>query len=288
MAAEEKILVVGSEGMIGGSLAAHLAGHGRTVVRTARTPGAVGEAVPLDLSSDPSSWTVPDDVSVAYLCAAVTSLDRCRQHPVETRAVNVSATLHLAEMLLRKGAFVVCFSSNLVFDGSVAFEKADAAHCPRTEYGRQKAEMEKGLLNLGRRVCIIRFTKVMGPGDRLLTQWQVALRKGEPIHPFHDMVMAPVSLPFATRVLEVVGAMKPDAVIQVSASSDVTYENVARYVAGRIGAPAELIRPISAKDSERAPEWLTAHTTLDTQRLQKDCKCTPPDVWDAVQCAIGS
>ena len=281
MTAVEKVLVVGSEGMIGRSLAARLAADGRSVIRTTRK-GSVG-SLPLDLAGDLTSWETPGGVSIAYLCAAITSLERCRQNPEATRAVNVAATTRLAETLMRKGSFVVFLSSNLVFDGSVAQVNPAAPTNPRTEYGRQKAETERHLLQMGQQCGVVRLTKVIGAGNGLLAGWRETLLRGQPIRPFSDMVMAPIELDFAVEAIRAVGFMRSGGITQASALEDITYERAARHLADRIGAPAALIVPARAAASEFNFEWVPKHTTLDSSRLSKEFGLCPPQVWTALE-----
>ena len=155
------ILVVGADGMIGRTLADRLAAEGQSVLRTTLLPEPGAEA--LDLTREAARWHPPRPVSVAYLCAAMPSLDYCRSHPAESRAVNVEGTVTLAAGLGRLGALCVFPSTNLVFEGSQTCEKADAPTRPQTEYGRQKAEAERRLQELPGRVCVVRFTKVLAP-----------------------------------------------------------------------------------------------------------------------------
>ena len=65
---------------------------------------------------------------------------------------------------------------------------------PITEYGRQKAEVERRISKLGSSVSIVRFTKILGQVYPLFSSWLKTLQENKPIHPFSDMYMAPVDL----------------------------------------------------------------------------------------------
>jgi dTDP-4-dehydrorhamnose reductase len=277
---DNAILVVGADGMIGRALANRLAGEGRTVLRTTLLPEPGAEV--LDLARQAESWSPPRPVGTVFLCAAMTSLDYCRRQPAESRAINVLGTVALARRLARHGRQIISLSSNLVFDGAVAHQRADAAVCPRTEYGRQKAEAERELLGLGG-ACVVRFTKVLGQGTPLLTRWADAMRAGEKIRPFSDMVMAPVPLEFAVEALAAVAKTRTTGIVQVSAAQDVSYAEAARHVAKCIHAPHELIQPIAAAQSGIELEHLPANTTLDTSRLRMKLGLIPPNVWTAIE-----
>jgi dTDP-4-dehydrorhamnose reductase len=219
---------------------------------------------------------------VAYLCAAVAALRDCRNEPERTAKVNVRNTVALAKTLAANGTRIVFPSTSLVFDGSHPFARADEPVCPRTEYGRQKAEAERQLLALGELTCIVRLTKVIGPEMPLLKGWVDALQKGEAIHPFSDVVMSPLSLPFVAEVLCRTAESGVSGIVQVSGNTDITYEQAARYVAGRIGAKEDLVQPVESGNSGTNLEFVPSHTTLDTSRLSGVLGLATPDVWPAL------
>src|SRR5690606_29433404 len=142
-------LVVGGDGMIGRALVRRLADARRPYLSTTRRHGAVGPRRPyLELAQDPSRWSPPEPVSVAFLLAASANQLSCCADPAVSRRINVEHTVALARRLTEAGAFVVFTSTNLIFDGEEARYPTSAAPSPSGEYGRQKAEAERRLLAL--------------------------------------------------------------------------------------------------------------------------------------------
>lgn len=281
-------LVVGADGLIGQALADYLVRAGKSVVETTRRPDTISERrVFLDLTEDVSDWRPPCQVSVAYLCAAISSLERCRAEPVLTATVNVHNTVALAKVLVASGTFTIFPSSNLVYDGSIPFRKADAPVSPVTVYGRQKAETERQLLALGNLVSIVRITKVIGPNMPLVKEWIQALQNNKPIHPFSDMVVAPVSLPFVVDVLHRIAEVHLSGIVQVSGDKDVTYEQLGHHIAHRIGTNPDLVQPIRLKEAGLQLEAIPWYTTLDTTRLRTELGIEPPDVWSTIDSVFG-
>lgn len=279
MTQDSDILIVGGDGLIGRALAERLTRDGKTVLRTTLLPEPGAEV--LDLSRDADRWTPPRPVSVAFLLAAVPSLEYCRTHPAESRAINVEGTLALAATLARQGALIVFPSSNLVFDGSTPLQRADAPLSPRTEYGHQKAEVEGRLRELPE-TCVVRLTKVLGRSTPLLTQWAAALQAGQTIRPFADMPMAPVPLALVVEALVRIAAARLRGVVQISATDDITYEQAARHLADRLAAEPALVQPIRTAQSGLAFEHVPPHTTLDTTRLRVELGLTPPSPLAAI------
>lgn len=287
MKEENAHLVVGADGLIGRALVEHLTRAGESVFETTRRSDTVSDRRGfLDLAADVSAWRPPRGISVAYLCAAVAALDRCRREPAESAMVNVRHTVALAKKLVAGGAFVVFPSTNLVYDGSIPFRKAEDPVCPRTEYGRQKAEAEKQLLALGELISIVRFTKVLSDRTSLFRSWIQALRNGETIRPVSDMVIAPVPVSFAARVLHRVAEARLPGVVQVSGTQDISYAEAARFGARLLGVNPTLVQPIKAREANRYIEHLPAHTTLNTERLGRALALKTRNVWNTLEAAF--
>jgi len=253
------------------------------VVETTRRAGIEGpDRLLLDLSRIGSNWEPPSSLSTAFICAAVSVMLPCEQDPVGSRRVNVTGTLAVCEPLVRRGVHVVFLSTNQVFDGSVAHRRADDATCPTSEYGRQRAEVEATLLALPGVVTVVRFGKLFEPGDPLLLGWVRDLRGGREIHPFADLVLAPLSVRFAVEVLLRVADRGVRGIVQASADRDVNYADVARHLAQRVGAPAELVQPTTSLSAGLPQHCIPKHATLDTSRLRDELGLKPPDVWATI------
>lgn len=280
MAADGAVLVVGADGAIGAAVAARLEVAGHTVIRTSRrgTPGTV----PLDLAADPVMWRLPKGVSTAVLCAAVTSTEACRLRPDEARRVNVDAPVALGRRLSSAGGRIVFLSTNMVFDGSLAFVPPDTLPCPRTAYGAMKADAEQGLLTLGNASTVVRLTKVVARTLPVIEAWRAALGRGEPVQPFSDLPMAPVSLDVAAAVIAAAAREPLGPILQVSARTDVTYADVAARLAARWGFSPSFVQPRTVAESGTGLEHVPAHTTLDASAVRDRLGIEPPDPWAAL------
>jgi len=272
-------LVVGSDGVIGAALSRRLQYLAKPVLGTTRRRDAVSQScLYLDLAGQVDDWRCPEPVAVAFLCAGVTGLEACRNDPAASARVNVNGISTLAGNLAASGAFVIYLSTNQVFDGSTAAQRPDAPHSPVTEYGRQKAAAESRLFALGDQVCVVRLSKIISPDTPLFNRWIEALKGGQIIHPFSDMVMAPVPLSFSVDVLQRIGERQLPGVIQVSGGEDITYEEAAFHIARRLGASRHLVRPVHSSEAVPFP----SHTTLDTARLREELGMEPPGIQAAI------
>lgn len=279
MAVAARVLVIGAGGAIGSAVAARLEAAGTAVARTTRRGDSAD--IPLDLAALPTAWSPPPGISAAVLCAAVTSTEACRDLPDEARRVNVEGTLKLASRLADAGARLVFLSTNLVFDGSTPFTPATATRCPRTAYGRMKAEAEEQLLALGG-TTVVRLTKVIGRTLPVIDRWRDSLGRGEPIRPLSDLVIAPVSLHLATTVIAAAAREPLGPILQVSARADVSYAEVAARLASRWRASPDLVRPTTAAELGLPLEHLPRHATLDASVVRDTLGIEPLDPWAAI------
>ena len=275
----DSVLIVGSDGTIGQRLVMALQTAGENVLQTTRYRGLKDEQrIFLDLSEDMGQWALPPDpIKTAILCAAVTSLEKCRINPDYSRKVNVNGTVALAKRLVDSGGFVVFISTNLVFDGQKPFAKSTDPVNPLTEYGRQKVEAESLLSKLGNKVSIVRFSKILSADTPIFHDWIRDLKAGKEIHPFFDMVMSPVPLAFAVDVLFKVAMMQTPGIMQVSAEQDISYAEAALRIARKLGLDEKLINPVSYRES--GIEFAPLHTTLNVSRLRSELGMVPPEVF---------
>ncbi|MBP7506354.1 MAG: sugar nucleotide-binding protein [Prolixibacteraceae bacterium] len=275
--------ISGVDGLIGRKLAASLELSGRTVLGTTCLENVVSEKFSfLSLSEDINDWMPPEGISIACLCAAVTSLDECRRNPAVSRKINVTNTVLMAEKLIAAGVFVVFLSTNLVFDGETPLRKENDPVGPKTEYGRQKAETERALLLLGKSVSIIRFSKIIWPEMPLVANWINLLKNGKPISPFADMGISPISLSYAVEALAAIGERKFSGITHVAAKEDITYEQMALYIARKMNADVQLVQPVKARESGLTLEHIPFYTSLDASRLRVELGMEPPDVWSVL------
>ena len=192
----------------------------------------------------------------------------------------------LARKLSEVGAFVIFPSTSLVFDGSVPLRKATDETCPLTEYGRQKAMAEAQLQSHNGLLAVVRLTKVLWPDMPLLKEWVQLLTEGEPIHPFSNMVVAPLSIDFAVDVLALISKNRAPGITQASGPRDISYDDVARHIATRVGASQDLVQPVTADQAGIDIEAIPPNTTLDTTRLRLEYHKEPPNVWSTLDSVL--
>ena len=250
-------LVIGGNGLIGAALYQRLTQTGESVIATTRQMTLMSAAtIYLDLS-EPNTWQIPAENRVAYVCAAISRYSDCHADPGRSRLVNVTNTTRLVRYLVESGCFVVFVSSNSVFDGKSPYRKITDPVDPQTEYGRQKAEVEAQISELGDRVCILRVSKVFPKNPRLLMDWIAQLRDGMIIRPFEDLTCAPVPLETVSECLMRLGSTEKPGIWHLSGDRDVSYAELASELAVRSNLDRSLIQPESVKTSSWTQQQLS-------------------------------
>lgn len=252
---------------------------------TTRRLDSVGKSmVYLDLAADVENWICPMPITVAYLCAGLNNLESCRKNPRESASVNVHGIAALADLLVGNGAFVIYLSTNQVFDGSVPHHLPDEPVSPVTEYGRQKAEVERQISQWGDCAAIVRLTKIIESPFPLFSRWADSLEKEKVISPFVDMSMAPVPLNCGISILRIVADLRLPGILQVSGEEDISYAEAACLGARLLGFDVGLVKPITVLESGNYIEPVPANTTLNIDRLKHILGIVPPDVrWTIMQ-----
>jgi dTDP-4-dehydrorhamnose reductase len=128
----------------------------------------------------------------------------------------------------------------------------------------------------------LRLAKVVSPTMPLLQDWMRALSAGVPIRAFHDMTMAPVPIGLVSAAIAALMESRAPGVFQLTGPQDVSYTDVARHLADRLGAAPALVTPVSAHEAGMPDGATPRHTTLDSTALRQRFGIVAPGPWEVV------
>jgi dTDP-4-dehydrorhamnose reductase len=283
-------LIVGGNSEIGAATARRLRAQGRRVVTTTRRGAALGDdEMFLDLAQLPDDWRPPEGVAAACIFVAVARLAACEADWAGSHDVNVAQTLKLAERLIAHGVYTLFLSTNQVFDGTIARTPADAPLTPVSAYGRQKAATDakfQSWIAAGASAGVLRLAKVVSPDMALLHGWSRKLALGEPIRAFSDMKMAPTPTSLVAEAIGRMLAERTPAIAQLTGPEDVSYDEVARFIARRVGAASHLVASVSALEDGVAAGSTPLNTTLESGFLAARYGIVAPEPWSVVQSVL--
>ena len=180
------ILLLGKDGQVGWQLQRSLAPHGRVV--------ACGRAE-CDLGDLDQLRTVVRQVSPTVIvnATAYTAVDRAESEPELALRINAEAPGVLAEEAARKGALLVHYSTDYVFDGNKATPYVESdAPAPQSVYGRSKLAGEQAIAAVNCRSVIFRTSWVFGArGNNFVKTMLRLAREKEVLNVVDDQVGSP-------------------------------------------------------------------------------------------------
>lgn len=165
-----KILVTGSNGLLGQKLIQKLAGAADVqVIATARggnrLPVTEGYSyVSLDITDQENVNEVFGQYSpdVVIHTAAMTNVDQCETEKEECWKLNVTATEYLLEAAEKAGSFFLHLSTDFIFDGADGPYTEEAGANPVSFYGWSKYAAEKLVIHSKVKWAIARTILVYG------------------------------------------------------------------------------------------------------------------------------
>lgn len=199
-----KLLITGSNGLLGQKIVKRCIRHGIPFIATSKggnrnpdCPDAV--YLSMDISSADEVQTTFAKVrpTAVIHTAAITNVDYCEQHPEECMETNVEAVRLLWETSRQFGCHFQLLSTDFVFDGEKGHYSETDAPSPLSVYARSKVAAEQVLLeDTTKNWSIVRTIIVFGTGHQLsrsnLVLWALeALPKGEPMRLVNDQFRAP-------------------------------------------------------------------------------------------------
>jgi len=279
-------LIVGANSEIGSATARLIrARDGKVVTTTRRFLETNAERVHLDFERPIENFAVPEGVTAACIFVAVARLAACEADPVGSALINVKRTIALVDLLEARGVYTLFLSTNQVFNGGEPHMPAEAPTSPVSEYGRQKAQTERALrarIADGTPIGVLRLAKVVSPGMALASKWTQELAAGRSIRAFTDMTMAPTPVDVvATSIAHMMEERLP-VIAQLTGPRDVTYAEVGRFLAEKIGADPRLVEPVSAVESGMPRGSTPRNTTLDSSYIAERYGLTVSDAFDVI------
>jgi len=232
-------------------------GHGLLGVEIARIFDRSAEV----RTTDREEWDVTDPAAcrrevdgfrpdVVIHCAAYTAVDRAESEPEKARLLNVEGTRNVARACRERGALMVSFGTDYIFDGASSrpYREEDPAN-PLSVYGKTKWAAEQALREEGGDHLLVRTQWMFGPaGKNFIRTILEKARRGEPLRVASDQVGCPTSskeLAGAVRALLAAGAR---GTVHFSGEGETSWFGLARHVLERCGPPTVALFAANTRD----------------------------------------
>jgi dTDP-4-dehydrorhamnose reductase len=267
-----RALVVGGDSLVGSALQMHCRKLGLTVDASSRRAAArqAPGAVFLDLGDPDFTPLQGSRYDVAFICAAVTSMQVCQGDPALSRRINVDNTLDLMRRLADRGTHLVFLSSSQVFDGETPMPDEAAPTAPKNEYGAQKLAVEQAIERDALPAAVLRVTKVLA--DRpvgVFKGWFEALAKGQPVQAATNMALSPVMVADVAEAAERLAAGRHRGVWHLGSSDDIGYFDAARLMAEMRHLPLSLVQGEALTETQVPEIYRHRYVTLSCEKIAR-------------------
>lgn len=268
------VLVIGASGLVGGSMLRNLPPLFNAIGSALRNvhPGLIR----LDMTRREDVFVALERLrpEVVVLCAALTNVDYCEEHPREAERINVEGTRNVAAACTRFGARMVYISTDYVFDGEHGPYSEDDVPNPINVYGRTKLEGELITLNAMDDALVLRTTGVYGydPDSKnfvmqLLDASATGRRRAVPMDQYATPTLVREIVRATARLLQ----RSKGGVYNVVGKDLVSRYEFALRVCGVLGIDEDLIVPrTTAELGQSASRPLKCG--LGAERLRRDYK----------------
>jgi dTDP-4-dehydrorhamnose reductase len=187
---------------------------------------------------------------VVIHCAAWTAVDRAESEPERARLLNVEGTRNVARACRERGALMVAFGTDYIFDGASPrpYREEDPAN-PLSVYGKTKWAAEEALREEGGDHLLVRTQWMFGPaGKNFIRTILEKARRGEALRVASDQFGCPTfSRDLAAAVRDLLGA-RARGTVHFSSEGETNWFGLARYVLERCGLPAALLSPARSRE----------------------------------------
>jgi len=207
-------------------------------------------------------------------CAALTNVDYCESNREEAFVVNAEAPCLLAEICREKGARLIHFSTDYVFDGKqqAPYIEEDKP-APLSVYGDSKLEGERSVLELSSQHLVVRLSWVFGPDKpSFIDQIIQRARENDLVTAVADKFSAPSYTIDVASWLRLAIDKNANGVLHLANSGGCSWQEWAKYaidVCRSLGIPlkAERIGAVSLTDMKNFVARRPVHTVLSTARF---------------------
>ncbi len=178
--------------------------------------------------------------------AALSDIDFCEANPQRAEAVNVGASLRIAELCRISGTRLVYFSSDSVFDGKKGrYAETDAPE-PINQYARTKVAAEAGIARICPDHVIIRPSLIMGlpvleSGNSFLWRLVQSLKGGVPSGLTSTEIRTPVDVITLSRATLECAAAGFTGPLHLAGNDRLSRYEIGLRIARALGHPEALI-----------------------------------------------
>jgi dTDP-4-dehydrorhamnose reductase len=256
-----RVLVTGSNGLVGSRLCKLLPERGHTVIGTSRGPRrALGafEYQSCDFTREHEIAAVTRSARPEVIInpASMTDVDACENDPEQAYAANVDAAAHLARLARASGAHLVHVSTDYVFDGERGQYSEEDTPNPKGTYAVTKFAGEQAVRSLAASWTIARTAVVFGwpqAGRPNFGSWLLtSLRDKKPVRLFEDQFVSPTLADNVAAMLAEIAERRFAGIIHTAGAEVADRVRFGIAMCEEFGFDSTLITPSKLRDAKLA------------------------------------
>src|SRR5579863_6752586 len=215
---------------------------------------------------------LPAEISHVFVPFGLVNPEQCARDPAGSAEINVASVIRVLDDALNAGLVPVFVSTDYVYDGRKLSPAEDEPQTPNTEYGRQKAAVERWLADRNEPWLITRLSKVVS-GDTtthsVLGQWVNDIRQGRPMRSATDQIFCPASVDDIAGAMIELAETGLNGIFHVAGPEPLSRYDLNVMLVDAIHAVDERIRATVARCSLRDIPFLEErplNTSLSTEK----------------------
>jgi dTDP-4-dehydrorhamnose reductase len=253
-----KILVTGSNGLLGQKLTQYIVNTNDTLIATARTPSVLpierGEFHLLDICNSDQVDQLLGDIKpdVIINTAAMTNVDQCHKDHEGCWRINVEAVKNLVRACEKNAIHLIHLSTDFVFDGSHGPLDESEATSPVNFYGESKLAAEQIVQKSRTSWCIIRTVLVYGVTKDMsrsnIVLWvKNSLTENKSINVVNDQWRTPTLAEDLAKGCYLAAKKNAHGIYHISGKDYLSPYQIAIRTATYFNLDTSLIRPIDSE-----------------------------------------
>ncbi len=290
-----KILITGSNGLLGQKLVSLLSQEGIPFLASAKGDNRIQsiqnfEFKSLDITNELEVMNVFDEYQPSHLIhtAAMTNVDQCEDDPEGCELLNVGAVENLIKACEKHGTFFCHLSTDFIFDGENGPYEEEAIANPISIYGESKLRAEKLLQNsrnfpwaIARTVLVYGIVEDMSRSNIIL--WvKNSLENNKEINVVTDQFRSPTLAEDLAMGCYLIVKQNKEGIFNISGKDLLTPYEMAILTAEFFNLNKELIHPADSSNfSQRAKR--PPRTGFKIEKAEKELGYKPHSFLEGIK-----
>lgn len=280
----EKVLLLGSAGLLGSTLLPMLSARGYDVITHSRSDDTHYQ---VDLTHSQHTRELFDEVQpeVIINLAGLTNVDMCEANPNEAYLANVRAVENITAWITKAKSLchLVQISTDQVYDSSGLHEESRVSL--ENYYAFSKYAGELAAANVPSTILRTNFFGYSQCARRVsLTDWLFrSLSNNEPIQVFDDVLFNPISMDTLSEMIELVIREKPVGVFNLGSHEGMSKADFAFSFAEELDYSTDIMTRTSTDQAAFLNAYRPKNMQMDCAKFENALRVKLPHLKDEIK-----